>query len=83
MNILEKYSITPKHLINSVDDLPTIPVNKFSIELAIELYNFAKKHQLEIGNCLSKWVTFSASDLTGSPVKMDFEFVKKSPDESV
>jgi hypothetical protein len=56
MNILEKYSITPKHLINSVDDLPTIPVNKFSIELAIELYNFAKKHQLEIGNCLSKWV---------------------------
>jgi hypothetical protein len=37
MKILEKYSITPKHLINSVDDLPTIPVNKFSIELAIEL----------------------------------------------
>jgi len=56
MNILEKYSITPKHLINSVDDLPTIPMNKFSIELAIKLYNFAKKHKLEIGNCLSKWV---------------------------
>jgi hypothetical protein len=55
-NILEKYSITPKHLINSVDDLPTIPMNKFSIELAIDLYNFAKKHKLEIGNCFSKWV---------------------------
>jgi hypothetical protein len=29
------------------------------------------------------YFSFSASDLTGSPVKMDFEFVKKSPDESV
>lgn len=50
----QKYSIQADNL-RKCTDLPNISLN-FKVELAIELYNFAKHEELELKTSLTKWM---------------------------